>query len=140
VYWSVTLATWSDNSKEQWSKINGAIKPPTVQQFQLTAAELAAQFAGKEDKIHASMSLAEPPTFRECSTVAMVSAFWPVTLSEVHHLLMGTPCKRCILGWAPMWLVKHAVDMLASDVTAICTMTSFVQLTKDTWQLWHFWI
>jgi len=74
--------------KELWSIINGAMKPPTVQQFRHNLSELAAHFAGKDDRIRSNTSPAEPNTFSECSTAVMMLTFRPATLGEVHRLLM----------------------------------------------------
>ena len=49
------------------------------------------------------------------------SSFAPVTLEEIHRLVLVAPCKTCELDQVPTWLVKRSVDLLAPVIVDICS-------------------
>jgi len=59
-YWSDAIASYSNDARALWSKINKLCNPPSARQLQHTASDLASHFVGKVEKIQASTATADP--------------------------------------------------------------------------------
>ena len=97
-----------------------ATEDARIARFPHSDHDLAQHFTGKVSMIRASIVSARPPTVvvRESPPF---SSFAPVTLEEIHRLVLAAPCKTCELDPVPTWLVKRSVDLLAPGIVDICS-------------------
>ena len=92
------------------------ISSSTAQHF---AADLAAHFTTKVEKVRTATTEASPPVinFRQSATLADLA---PVSVEEAAKLLKSAPNQTCQLDPIPTWILKKSADRFAPLFAALC--------------------
>jgi hypothetical protein len=94
VYWSTAIAACHGDSKKLWCALNRLLQPSTTSQPLHSAADLAAHFTTKVDKVRTATSNAPPPviTMRHSTKLDDLT---PVSAEEAARLIKSAPNKHC---------------------------------------------
>ena len=102
-----------------WSAVNRLLQLVTSSTAQHAAADLAAHFTTKVEKVRTATSDAPPPVINSRQSTTLADLV-PVSVEEAAKLLQSAPNKHCQLDPIPTWILKKSADRFVPLFAALC--------------------